>query len=155
MVIYTRCRCGLSSSGRAPPCQGGGSEFEPRRPLQRTYCMSSRFFFFAGMVELADTQDLGSCGKPCRFKSCYPNHVRITPLGHRPLQAASGRPMVLFFLFSRDPLTLGSRLMLLVWNVNSRCVTSVKAIAKAIAFFHLCSVGFSFPKQTCFAGLQF
>ena len=27
--------CGRSSSGRAPPCQGGGSEFEPRRPLQR------------------------------------------------------------------------------------------------------------------------
>ena len=26
--------CGRSSSGRAPPCQGGGSEFEPRRPLQ-------------------------------------------------------------------------------------------------------------------------
>ena len=28
--------CGFSSSGRAPPCQGGGSEFEPRNPLQRT-----------------------------------------------------------------------------------------------------------------------
>ena len=29
------CRiCGRSSSGRAPPCQGGGGEFEPRRPLQ-------------------------------------------------------------------------------------------------------------------------
>ena len=27
--------CGLSSSGRAPPCQGGGSEFEPRNPLQK------------------------------------------------------------------------------------------------------------------------
>ena len=27
--------CGFSSSGRAPPCQGGGSEFEPRNPLQR------------------------------------------------------------------------------------------------------------------------
>ena len=27
-------RCGCSSSGRAPPCQGGGSEFEPRHPLQ-------------------------------------------------------------------------------------------------------------------------
>ena len=27
--------CGCSSSGRAPPCQGGGSEFEPRQPLQR------------------------------------------------------------------------------------------------------------------------
>ena len=26
-------RCGCSSSGRAPPCQGGGSEFEPRHPL--------------------------------------------------------------------------------------------------------------------------
>ena len=25
--------CGCSSSGRAPPCQGGGSEFEPRNPL--------------------------------------------------------------------------------------------------------------------------
>ena len=25
--------CGCSSSGRAPPCQGGGSEFEPRQPL--------------------------------------------------------------------------------------------------------------------------
>ena len=35
-----RCRnsgavCGRSSSGRARPCQGRGSEFEPRRPLQR------------------------------------------------------------------------------------------------------------------------
>ena len=29
-------KCGFSSSGRAPPCQGGGSEFEPRRPLQKT-----------------------------------------------------------------------------------------------------------------------
>ena len=27
--------CGHSSSGRAPPCQGGGSEFESRWPLQR------------------------------------------------------------------------------------------------------------------------
>ena len=27
--------CGHSSSGRAPPCQGGGSEFEPRCPLQK------------------------------------------------------------------------------------------------------------------------
>ena len=27
--------CGCSSSGRAPPCQGGGSGFEPRHPLQR------------------------------------------------------------------------------------------------------------------------
>ncbi len=26
--------CGFSSSGRARPCQGRGSEFEPRNPLQ-------------------------------------------------------------------------------------------------------------------------
>ena len=28
-------KCGFSSSGRAPPCQGGGSEFEPRNPLHK------------------------------------------------------------------------------------------------------------------------
>ena len=32
--------CGFSSSGRAPPCQGGGSEFEPRKPLQNECCHS-------------------------------------------------------------------------------------------------------------------
>ena len=32
-IIMEHLRCGCSSSGRAPPCQGGGSEFEPRRPL--------------------------------------------------------------------------------------------------------------------------
>jgi hypothetical protein len=26
--------CGCSSVGRAPPCQGGRREFEPRHPLQ-------------------------------------------------------------------------------------------------------------------------
>ena len=25
------------------------------------------------MVELEDTQDLGSCGQPCRFDPCYPH----------------------------------------------------------------------------------
>ena len=29
------CVCGRSSSGRARPCQGRGSEFEPRRPLHK------------------------------------------------------------------------------------------------------------------------
>ena len=33
---YRGMICGCSSSGRAPPCQGGGSEFEPRHPLQKT-----------------------------------------------------------------------------------------------------------------------
>ena len=32
-IVLTQHLCGFSSSGRAPPCQGGGSEFEPRNPL--------------------------------------------------------------------------------------------------------------------------
>ena len=32
----------------------------------------------AGMAELADAPDLGSGGKPCRFKSCYPYHDGVT-----------------------------------------------------------------------------
>ncbi len=30
---------------------------------------------FADMAELADAPDLGSGGRPCRFKSCYPHQV--------------------------------------------------------------------------------
>ncbi len=37
--------CGRSSSGRARPCQGRGSEFEPRRPLQKE-TPSDRVVFF-------------------------------------------------------------------------------------------------------------
>ena len=46
-------RCGRSSSGRAPPCQGGGSEFEPRRPLQLP--------FFSGMYPEGGIQFLFFC----------------------------------------------------------------------------------------------
>ena len=35
---------GFSSSGRAPPCQGGGSEFEPRNPLHRPTSPVGLFF---------------------------------------------------------------------------------------------------------------
>ena len=38
--------CGFSSSGRAPPCQGGGSEFEPRNPLQNKKDAERRPFCF-------------------------------------------------------------------------------------------------------------
>lgn len=30
----------------------------------------------AGVVELADTPDLGSGGRPCRFKSCHPHYLQ-------------------------------------------------------------------------------
>ena len=39
-------KCGCSASGRAPPCQGGGSEFEPRHPLQRTLKILSVLIFY-------------------------------------------------------------------------------------------------------------
>ena len=32
---------------------------------------------WADVVELADTQDLGSCAGACRFKSCHPHQTRI------------------------------------------------------------------------------
>ena len=50
------CVCGRSSSGRARPCQGRGSEFEPRRPLQKetpSVRMVFSFWNAAGRVELA------------------------------------------------------------------------------------------------------
>ena len=47
--------CGRSSSGRAPPCQGGGSEFEPRRPLQHEAIVCAEMhddgFFVSGNVD--------------------------------------------------------------------------------------------------------
>ena len=45
-----------------------------------------------------------------------PIHVKTRPQGHVAAQAPPHRPATLFFLFSRDPLTLGSRLIgELVW----------------------------------------
>ena len=38
--------CGCSSSGRAPPCQGGGSGFEPRHPLQSKALVTQVLFYF-------------------------------------------------------------------------------------------------------------
>ena len=43
-IALVRCEC--SSSGRAPPCQGGGSEFEPRHSLQNKKRLLCRRFLF-------------------------------------------------------------------------------------------------------------
>ncbi len=34
------------------------------------------------MAELADALDLGSSGRPCRFKSCYPHWKRLFVMIH-------------------------------------------------------------------------
>ena len=51
--------CGRSSSGRAPPCQGGGSEFEPRRPLQtRSHCIKcDAVAFFAQSFKIGSESE--------------------------------------------------------------------------------------------------
>ena len=33
------------------------------------------------MAELADAQVSGSCGRPCRFNSCYPHQKNGAPFG--------------------------------------------------------------------------
>ena len=40
------------------------------------YAVGFFLYISAGMVELADTLDLGSSGKPCRIKSCCPHQKR-------------------------------------------------------------------------------
>ena len=45
--------CGCSSSGRAPPCQGGGSGFEPRHPLHEKTLLSDDKSVFS-MVSVPD-----------------------------------------------------------------------------------------------------
>ena len=35
------------------------------------------YIYYADMAELADAQVSGSCGRPCRFNSCYPHQVLI------------------------------------------------------------------------------
>ncbi len=52
--------CGCSSSGRAPPCQGGGSEFEPRHPLQKiTDTIRCLLFFYPGRGSKNQIQQSG------------------------------------------------------------------------------------------------
>ena len=71
------CVCGRSSSGRARPCQGRGSEFEPRRPLQKEAPSLRMVLLFACSAALtvvsAGCRPLARCGsrdtssKPPRF----------------------------------------------------------------------------------------
>ena len=67
-----RCRnsgavCGRSSSGRARPCQGRGSEFEPRRPLQKEHPIRQDGVFFLEMCRSTGELAASTCAK--RVKS--------------------------------------------------------------------------------------
>ena len=65
MRYNSPCVCGRSSSGRARPCQGRGSEFEPRRPLQKE-TQSFRMVFLFGIWQRAG---LNSLPRPARSAS--------------------------------------------------------------------------------------
>ena len=63
-----RCRnsgavCGRSSSGRARPCQGRGSEFEPRRPLQKEHPIRQDGVFFLEMCRSTGELAASTCAK--------------------------------------------------------------------------------------------
>ena len=76
-VTAIRFGCGFSSSGRAPPCQGGGSEFEPRRPLQT----NSKEPVYAGFLLIMVTWPSGKA-RVCKtlirqFKSARHLHKTV------------------------------------------------------------------------------
>ena len=76
------CVCGRSSSGRARPCQGRGSEFEPRRPLQKeTPSVRMVFSFWSGRFCCAKSVACGRVierewGNPQRFPPHTPPSLR-------------------------------------------------------------------------------
>ena len=90
-----RCRnsgavCGRSSSGRARPCQGRGSEFEPRRPLQKHHPIGWCFFRAPRRSPSCQPAD-GGCRsrQPGHFlesASLYPPQAALRRFPRRPLQ---------------------------------------------------------------------
>lgn len=40
---------------------------------------TAHWYAHADMAEVADAPDLGSGGRPCRFKSCYPHCKKRLP----------------------------------------------------------------------------
>ena len=83
--------CGRSSSGRAPPCQGGGSEFEPRRPLQT----NSKEPVYAGFLLIMVTWPSGKA-RVCKtlirqFKSARHLHKTVMKKMSRSFFAVSSK----------------------------------------------------------------
>ena len=82
MRYNSPCVCGRSSSGRARPCQGRGSEFEPRRPLQKeTPSVRMVFSFWSGRFCCAKSVACGRVierewGNPQRFPPHTPPSLR-------------------------------------------------------------------------------
>ena len=98
------CVCGRSSSGRARPCQGRGSEFEPRRPLQKQNTTRQGGVFVFGMTagrgsnrarakREKQSGGLFWCPRACRGTAVPSGEPR------RPLQKRNPHPFGWGFLF--------------------------------------------------------
>ena len=72
------CSCGCSSSGRAPPCQGGGSEFEPRHPLHKQSLSLTKavFIFIKVQYNKQNKKRKSTCKSKCLFWSYWPDSNR-------------------------------------------------------------------------------
>ena len=106
IMCHASERCGCSSSGRAPPCQGGGSEFEPRHPLQtdKERACVPYFIRYRGQVVRQESAKLsftrsnrvGTSKKPSRTKfgkvftfSLFTLHFSLIPRARNFLKVIS------------------------------------------------------------------
>ena len=85
IISFVACRC--SSSGRAPPCQGGGSEFEPRHLLQNKRTAERLSFCFGfrrppGGSTLRNCTCSGQVNCPC---------AKVLPYGQNACAAQTRR----------------------------------------------------------------
>ena len=82
--------CGHSSSGRAPPCQGGGSEFEPRCPLQLRNSHHRSVSALRRKLRY-DGNSFASPPEPLRIPcGCFAGFRRGTPVLRRIASLAAG-----------------------------------------------------------------
>ena len=62
------------------------------------------------MAELADAPDLGSGGRPCRFKSCYPHYD----------EKGEDKSPRFFHVAQTEPRTWQVRVFASLWSAQSR-----------------------------------
>ena len=101
------CRC--SSSGRAPPCQGGGSEFEPRHLLQKMAVCSlytaHRATWPSGKAELCKSStpssSLGVASMlKAAFQPCKGSEMQFFLFRPPAVSSANGRVRQAVLIFS-------------------------------------------------------
>ena len=85
------------------------------------------------MAKLADAHDSGSCGKPCRFKSCHPHQIQ---------EVGRGRWFFDLFFMSTAMFCSGSRAK---YSQGQRGRSPTKAVGSARADAH--DSGSNFRKE--------